>query len=107
MTQTAHIVIVDPGVWQSRAGRLQPTPTADILPTFLSSTGHVRHGFYRNASEVDIDAVVILGSARSVYDDDKWIAPLKSWTISMIDSYVPVLGLCFGHQLVQILWAAK
>lgn len=46
------------------------------------------------------DAVIVSGSAASVYWDDAWIADLAAWVEGAIDEGIPVLGVCFGHQLV-------
>ncbi len=46
------------------------------------------------------DAVVISGSQSSVYHDRPWIAELATWTRSAIAADLPILGVCWGHQLV-------
>jgi len=46
------------------------------------------------------DAVVISGSQSSVYDELEWIEPLKAWTDGAIRADVPILGVCWGFQLL-------
>lgn len=48
----------------------------------------------------DFDACVLTGSSASVYWEDQWIADLASWVEQAIDDGTPVLGICFGHQLL-------
>ncbi|MCO8242739.1 MULTISPECIES: type 1 glutamine amidotransferase [unclassified Haladaptatus] len=48
----------------------------------------------------DFDAAVISGSRASVYWDEDWISPLKSWVDDAIETGMPMLGICYGHQLL-------
>lgn len=48
----------------------------------------------------DADGWLISGSKHGVYDDLDWIAPLKAFVRDCIDDRVPVVGVCFGHQLL-------
>jgi GMP synthase-like glutamine amidotransferase len=54
----------------------------------------------------DTDGIVVLGSAASVHDPSPWIRELGRWLDPLLaDGPVrPVLGVCFGHQLVA--WRA-
>lgn len=51
------------------------------------------------------DGVIISGSQSSVYDDYRpWIQTLSRWTEGAIADGLPILGVCWGHQLLaQIL----
>jgi GMP synthase (glutamine-hydrolysing) len=52
----------------------------------------------------DWRAVVVLGSEASAYDDSQdWIRAEKRWLQPLVDAGVPVLGLCFGAQLLALL----
>ncbi len=46
------------------------------------------------------DGVIISGSQSSVYDDRPWIQELSRWTEGAIADGVPILGVCWGHQLL-------
>jgi GMP synthase (glutamine-hydrolysing) len=46
------------------------------------------------------DGVVISGSQTSVYDDDEWIHEATEWVRRVHRAGVPVLGICWGHQLL-------
>ena len=46
------------------------------------------------------DAAVISGSQTSVYDDESWIAGTEAWVREAVESGLPVLGVCWGHQLL-------
>jgi len=48
----------------------------------------------------DFDAVVVTGSPRSVTERAPWMRRAASWLREASDERVPVLGVCFGHQLL-------
>jgi GMP synthase (glutamine-hydrolysing) len=48
----------------------------------------------------DYDGVLLTGSPLSVRDEEPWMATLGSWSVAAADRGVPVLAVCFGHQLV-------
>ena len=47
-----------------------------------------------------LEAVLITGSSAGVYDEFDWIAPLEDFVRAAHDSKVPMVGICFGHQLI-------
>jgi GMP synthase-like glutamine amidotransferase len=52
------------------------------------------------ASPDQADAWLVTGSRHGVYDDLPWIEPLKAFLRACIAARVPVVGICFGHQLL-------
>ena len=51
-------------------------------------------------TEFPFDAAVISGSQTSVYDDESWITGTDAWVREAVESGLPVLGVCWGHQLL-------
>ena len=52
------------------------------------------------ASPDQADAWLVTGSRHGVYDDLPWIAPLAAFLRDCVARGVPVVGVCFGHQLL-------
>lgn len=50
-----------------------------------------------------VDAVVIGGSEAGVYEepDRPWITEQKEFVQEVIDREIPLLGICFGHQIIN------
>ena len=46
------------------------------------------------------DGAVVTGSRASVYWDEPWIDPLIEWVGTAVERGMPVLGVCFGHQVL-------
>jgi GMP synthase-like glutamine amidotransferase len=47
-----------------------------------------------------LEAVLITGSVAGVYDGLDWIAPLEAFVRAAHGKKVPMVGVCFGHQLI-------
>ncbi|WP_248908844.1 type 1 glutamine amidotransferase [Halocatena marina] len=50
--------------------------------------------------DFDFDGVVVTGSAASAYWDEPWIRAATEWVREADDRGLPILGVCFGHQLL-------
>jgi GMP synthase-like glutamine amidotransferase len=47
-----------------------------------------------------LEAAIITGSPSGVYDDLPWIGPLKTFVRSAHSAQLPMVGVCFGHQIL-------
>ena len=47
-----------------------------------------------------VDGLVISGSACSVMDRPEWSVRSGEWVKAVIENQIPVLGVCYGHQLI-------
>lgn len=52
------------------------------------------------------DGVLITGSPAGVYDAYAWISALRTW-LRVLDTKVPVVGICFGHQIMADAFGGK
>ena len=48
----------------------------------------------------EADGWLITGSKYGVYEDHPWIAPLKAFIRDVYAADLPLVGICFGHQLI-------
>jgi len=48
----------------------------------------------------DFDGLVVTGSRSSVYEDEAWIEPLVEYVAEAAADGVPILGVCYGHQVL-------
>lgn len=48
----------------------------------------------------ECDAWLITGSRHGVYDPLPWIEPLKRFLKAAYEADVPIVGICFGHQIL-------
>lgn len=48
----------------------------------------------------DADAWIITGSRHGVYEDHPWIAPLEQLIRDIHTADIPLVGVCFGHQII-------
>ena len=53
-------------------------------------------------STADCDAWLIGGSRHSVYQDESWIRDLRRFTGRMLADDHPLVGVCFGHQMIGL-----
>lgn len=51
-------------------------------------------------SEYEADGWLITGSKLGVYEPHPWIAPIKEFLRRAYAAEVPIVGVCFGHQIL-------
>lgn len=47
-----------------------------------------------------LEGIVITGSPAGVYEDHAWLPPLRAFIRSAYAAKTPMLGICFGHQIM-------
>ena len=55
----------------------------------------------------EVDAWLVTGSRFGAYDDAPWIRPLEAFLRAAMAAHVPIVGICFGHQLLAQAMGAK
>lgn len=102
MTHVPRLLVIDPSiVWPEDAGVAAivadwPGTHRVIRPALEPGTAP------RPGDPYDADAVVVMGSRASVNDRTAWLRDLGAWLDPVIagSCRLPLLGICFGHQLV-------
>ena len=52
-------------------------------------------------SQSEVDAVIITGSPAMVTDQLPWMENLANWLRLVFHKNTPILGICFGHQILS------
>ncbi len=73
---------------QLLSGRGFEFVTYPVLDDVIPATSH------------ECDGWLITGSRFGVYEDHSWIAPLEGFIRQTYDAGVPIVGVCFGHQIL-------
>jgi GMP synthase (glutamine-hydrolysing) len=68
-----------------------------------------RHVDYRQLDAIDPALLVVLGGPMSLYEEDKnpWVPQERKFVSDRIESGLPLLGICFGAQMIASALGAK
>ncbi|MEM7215042.1 MAG: type 1 glutamine amidotransferase [Pseudomonadota bacterium] len=77
----------------------------DIFEKFLEAYGFEFAAFSVVTGEFpkdiyDCDGWLITGSRHAAYEDHPWIAPLEDFIRDAYAAEIPLVGVCFGHQVM-------
>lgn len=82
-------------------------PYTAMFREMFASTGHAFE--YEAVRVLDgdslpdpsmLDGIAITGSSAGVYEDHAWFAPLRAFIRSAYAARTPMVGICFGHQIM-------
>ena len=88
-----------PGALVARHGEYASMFEAWLGPE-LSYRAYAVHDGALPAGPGECDAWLVTGSKHGVYDDLSWIAPLKAFLRAARGAGRPIVGVCFGHQIL-------
>ena len=77
----------------------------DMFESFLGGRGFEFARYHVEAMQFpasvhDADGWIISGSRHGVYEDHPFIPPLEAFIRRAHDAGVPLVGICFGHQII-------
>ncbi|KKB07385.1 glutamine amidotransferase-related protein [Devosia chinhatensis] len=82
-------------------------PYSDMFPLIFEGDGHsFTHDVVSVVSgqqlpdPTTLEGIVITGSSAGVYEDHGWLEPLRTFIREAYAARVPMLGICFGHQIM-------
>ena len=105
VTTQLKILIVNAVEWSEEYLRIPYQ--RDVFDWIRTAFGENPEGFLewqaqkdKSPPEESFDAVVVSGSAASAFDREAWIGRLSDAILGWADVGMPILGICFGHQIV-------
>jgi len=81
---------------------------ADMIMSTLSPHGDFEYKIYSALEQLlpdDLDecqGYIITGSVHDAYADEPWINALATWIRRCDELCKPLIGICFGHQIINI-----
>ncbi len=92
---------VPPEALQDKHGRY-PSMIQSILPENFGSWSfkHFSVLDYLSNDPKQCDGWIITGSSHGVYENLPWMQNLSELIRSAVEQRVPIVGICFGHQLI-------
>ena len=104
MTEKTRVGILKPGSAPRRLAATQGDYDACFRrlladDAFEFATYDIENGVFPEGPDV-ADAWIITGSRHGVYEDHPWIAPLEQLILDIQAAGRPLIGICFGHQIV-------
>ena len=106
MITEKHLMIIDPAVVQpaiesfNRIASIAPYPITYHLPALYGTTSL---GIYNS----NVRGIIVMGSAASVKDDNEWQQSISDIITNASSKGIPVLGLCYGHQLIGHIYGGE
>ncbi len=81
-------------------GKMFTTWLSNYLPQWSFAIASIVEGDALPKNPTDYQAYLITGSRHSVNDDIAWIPQLEEFIVNVQKERIPMIGICFGHQII-------
>ncbi len=107
--QKPFLLVIDPAVKRPEISSLKLITSLTKREVFyhLPSMSHFGPLLDVDPGSPLLKGIVILGSAANMNERLPWKTNLVKWIDKFLESGVPILGICFGHQMIASIYGAK
>ncbi len=99
-------MIIDPSMDRPEIGAINNIAIRSELPISIHFPALFGCDSIQN-NNGHIAGIIIMGSLASVHDEYEWQNFLQRFILEAIDNLTPILGLCYGHQLLAHIYGGK
>ena len=86
----------------NRISRVAPFPVTYHLPALYNTDS-----LFEEYDTSSTNGIIVLGSATSVNDENIWQDKIIEILLDASKNDIPILGLCYGHQLIGKIFGGK
>ena len=86
----------------NRISKVAPSPATYHLPALYNTDS-----LFKEYDTSSTNGIIILGSATSVNDENIWQDKIIEILLDASKNDIPILGLCYGHQLIGKVFGGK